>query len=65
MMIISNQQMLDFIEGKWESKYDLLLTYHKDTNIWVACDDSTDQKWVEEFDQLANAIGWLQGEFEL
>ena len=65
MKIISNQQMLDFIEGKWESSYDLLLTYHKDTNIWVACDDSTGQKWVEEFDKLENAIGWLMGEFEL
>ena len=65
MKIISNKEMLDYIEGKLKLDYDLLLTYHKDTNIWVACDDSTGQKWVEEFDQLANAIGWLQGEYEL
>jgi hypothetical protein len=65
MKIISNQQMLDYIDDKWESDYDLLLTYHKDTNTWVACDDSTGQKWVEEFDLLQNAIDWLNGEFEL
>ena len=65
MKIISNKEMLDYIEGKLNIDYDLLLTYHKDTNIWVACDDSTGQKWVEEFDQLANAIGWLKGEYEL
>ena len=65
MKIVSNQQMLDYIDNKLKLDYDLLLTYYKDTNIWVACDNSTGQKWVEEFDQLVNAIGWLKGEYEL
>lgn len=63
MKIISNQQMLDYIDDKLKLDYDLLLTY--DNGKWIACDDSTGQKWVEEFDQLVNAIGWLKGEYEL
>ncbi|MEE3417791.1 MAG: hypothetical protein VZQ62_00460 [Methanosphaera sp.] len=65
MKIISNKEMLDYIEGKINLDYDLLLTYHKDTNIWVACDNRTDNKWVEEFKDLKSAINWLKGEFEL
>lgn len=65
MKIISNKEMLDYVEGKLDLDYDLLLTYHKDTNIWVACDDSTNNKWVEEFDRLENAIQWLKGELEV
>ena len=61
MKIISNKEMLDYIEGKWESSYDLLLTYHKDSDIWVACDNRTDNKWVEEFKDLKSAINWLKG----
>lgn len=63
MKIISNKEMLDYIEGKWESSYDLLLTYHKDSDIWVACDDRTDNKWVEEFKDLKSAINWLKGDY--
>lgn len=63
MKIISNKEMLDYIEGKWESSYDLLLTYHKDSDIWVACDDTTDNKWVEEFKDLKSAINWLKGDY--
>ena len=61
MKIISNKEMLDYIEGKWESSYDLLLTYHKDSDIWVACDNRTDNKWVEEFKDLKSEINWLKG----
>lgn len=63
MKIISNKEMLDYINNEWESNYDLLLTYHKDTNIWVACDDRTDNKWVEEFKDLKSAINWLKGDY--
>jgi hypothetical protein len=63
MKIISNKEMLDYIDGKWESSYDFLLTYHKDTNIWVACDDRTGNKWVEEFKDLKSAINWLKGDY--
>lgn len=65
MKIISNKEMLDYVEGKLDLDYNLLLTYYKDTNIWVACDNSTNNKWVEEFDRLEKAIQWLKGEYEL
>ena len=65
MKIISNQQMLDYIDNKIDFNCDYLLTYHKDIDIWVVCDNSTGQKWVEEFKKLENGIKWLKGEFEL
>lgn len=63
--IITNKQMEDFIENKWVPKNDLLLTYDDNCKKWVACDDSTGQKWVEEFNNKEDAISWLNGEFEL
>ena len=63
MKIISKQQMLDYLEDKIKLDSNLLLTY--DNGIWVACDNSTNNKWVEEFDQLKSAIYWLKGELEV
>ncbi len=66
--------MIKFLSKKQFSKFisdmnthnkqcDLFITY--DNGKYVACDDSTGNKWVEEFDHLEKAISWLKGEFEL
>lgn len=61
---LSKKQFNDLIDKKYVDKQcDLFITY--DSNKYIACDDSTQQMWVEEFDHLENAISWLKGEFEL
>lgn len=65
MQIISNKEMLDYIDDNIDFNCKYLLTYHKDSNTWVACDNSTGNKWVEEFKDLKTSIEWLKGEFEV
>ena len=38
--------------------------YCEDNGVWVACDNSTDDCWVEEFKTEAGAIGWLEDDDE-
>jgi hypothetical protein len=34
--------------------------YCLENNVWVACDNSTGDCWVEEFETENGAIGWLE-----
>ena len=62
--MLSVKRFNDFVDDKFIDKTcDLFITY--DSGKWLACDDSTQQKWVEEFDNLNDCIGWLKGEYEL
>jgi len=62
--MLSKKRFNDFVNGKYiDKKCALVFTY--DNGKFVACDDTTDQMWVEEFDHLEDCIGWLKGEFEL
>jgi len=37
----------------------------KENGIWIAFDNTTNNCWVEEFDNLNYAICWLDGLFEM
>lgn len=54
---------LEFDKIKNDKQCNLFIEYCKDK--WVACDNSTGDMWVEEFDNLDMAIRWLKGEFEV
>ena len=34
--------------------------YCEDNGVWVACDNTTGDCWVEEFKTEEGAIGWLE-----
>ena len=38
--------------------------YCEDNGVWVACDNSTGDCWVEEFKTEVGAIGWLEDDDE-
>lgn len=62
--MLSVKRFNDYVDDKFkDSNCDKFITY--DSGKFVACDDSTQQKWVEEFDHLEDCIGWLKGEYEL
>ena len=54
---------LDFDRIKNDKECKLFIMY--DNGTWVACDNSTGNMWVEEFEHLEKAIKWLKGEFEV
>lgn len=63
IMILSKKQFNDYLDNKVSFKYsDMFITY--DNGVYVACDDKTGNKWVEEFKSLDNAIKWLKEEVE-
>ena len=62
--MLSNKRFNDYLDNKFIDKQcKLFIT--ADNKKFIACDDSTGNKWVEEFDHLNDAISWLKGEFEV
>ena len=62
--LLSKERFNDYLDNKFrDSNCDTFITY--DSGKWIACDDSTEQKWVEEFDNLDSCYRWLIGEYEL
>lgn len=61
IIMLSNKRFIDYLDNKFIHKNcDLFITYENGT--YVACDNSTGNKWVEEFNHLEKAVSWLKGE---
>ena len=61
---LSKKRFNDYLDGKFEDKHcHCFITY--DFNKYIACDDTTGNKWVEEFEHLEDAIIWLKVEEEV
>lgn len=63
IMCITKDKFNKIIDKEIDYKYDWFICY--DSGMWVACDNSQGDMWVEEFNSLDNACKWLKGEFEL
>lgn len=62
--MLSVKRFNAYVNGEFDDpNCERFFTY--DSGKFIACDDSTQQKWVEEFDHLEECVGWLKGEFEL
>ena len=55
----------NIVDDKKEKMCDTYITYDKKNKLWLVCDDSTEQKWVEIFHNLDTAIKWVKGEYDL
>lgn len=61
---LSKKQFSNYIENKYEDKIcDMFITY--DNGKYIGCDNTTGNKWVEEFEHLQDCIDWLKGKFEI
>lgn len=58
--MLSKERFNEYLDNKFEDKLCKMFITH-DSNKWVACDDKTNNKWVEEFDSLEKAIEWVKG----
>lgn len=64
--MVTNKRFEEFVNGEFFDRMcDTYITYDKKNKLWLVCDDSTEQKWVEEFKNLDTAIKWLRGEYDL
>lgn len=61
IMILSKKQFNDYLDNKVNYKHSNMFIAC-DNGVYVACDDKTGNKWVEEFKSLDNAIKWLKEE---
>lgn len=61
---LSKKRFNDYLDNKFEDKHcHWFITY--DNGKYIACDNTTHNKWVEEFDHLEEAIKWLKLEEEV
>ena len=62
---LTGTTMLEMIELWAEDKYTiecgLFLQYPAENGKYIACDNLTQDCWVEEFDTLPEAMDWLLG----
>ena len=58
--MLSKKRFSEFVNEEYIDKTcALVFTY--DNGKFVACDDTTDNMWVEEFRCLEDCIAWLKG----
>lgn len=61
--ILTGKELLDLIEA-WDAstaERGLFLQYPAEAGKYIACDNTTQDCWVEEFDTLPEAMDWLLG----
>ena len=61
--ILTGTTLLEMLEQWEEDKYSiewgLFLEYPKNGGVYVACDNTGGDCWVEEFETLEAAVKWL------
>jgi len=62
--MISKERFSDYLDNKFKDKWcKSFILYERDK--FIGCDDTTGNKWVEEFDHLQDCVDWLKGKFEI
>ena len=60
--MLSKKRFSDFVQNKYVDKTcNRFITY--DSGLWIGCDNTTGNKWVEEFRTLEDCVKWLRYEY--